>query len=1449
MALITFLLLPFIPARSQVHADFTMNIQAGCSPLVVHFTDASTGSDSLTYMWYLGEQQGTSTEQNPSATYVVPGVYNISLVVTHDGEKDSSDSKQILVYRNPVARFTSERLGCAPFNVAFTDQSIQGDGQLASWTWDFRTGETDTVQNPVKTFYNPGQYDVFLEITDVHGCKGSIDSLNYIDVVNPPVADFTISPPSACQVPASFSFNNSSVMQGPVTYNWDFGDGTSSADRDPAKTYNNYNSYQVKLTVTSNHGCSDDTVKTAYVSAVTASGILRQDGRTLSADDTICIGMIDFSNSSSGTDQVLWNFGDGTTSQSKFGFHEFVTAKTYIITLIASPGTECADTFRWNLLVEDIKADFTMSTDFSCMSPALVNFTDNSVNAVSWEWNFADGQQSFSQNVSHSYSLPPDTDQYLINEPVPFITSLTVKSPGGCKSTRQKTLTIKKPTALFRVDKSEGCIPLVVKFSDVSLSDQPVTNREWLFGDSQKSSGTVDTAIYSYASEGSFDSRLVITNSAGCRDTSPIIKINAGKILKPDFILSSNNVCQNEELTLLDNTPESELIQSWHYQVGGVDVDALPNEPDPVWTVHTDTGYLDVKLEVVSNGCHSDTVKKDILYNEGPLALFEYDFDCSLPYQYSFTNLSHGLESFEWDFGDGNVNSTDINPDNTYSSDGDYTVQLQVTKGSCSDVSEMVIPVREPNAVIWGDTSSCAGNGLRLTGKDSYGMVNYCSERYLWNFGDTTRQIRTNTDTVEHIYVHRGNYEIRLVTMFDNGCSDSSKQSLHVYQPYAGFIPDTLLGCSPFYVNFEDTSKADVHPIEKWQWTFEPGVDSVYQIMQPSIGHWFNHPGVFAVTLTVTDTMGCEGTASATVSTANPSAAFYAQKSEICLGEEALLFYSQQNIDSLFWEFDDGSDSREIARPVSHIYADSGFYNPSLTIYRFGCADSFTIQDPINVQLASAYFTVSDSFWNCYPKEITFTHEAAGQNIVSGVWNFGYGNTPPSGYSETKKFNYPKPGIYTASLNIITSFGCMDTFSRKIEITGPVGDFTASRYSACRYDQITFIIHDTSDVYDFEWDVGDGTAFLKGDTITHMYQQVGPFYPKLLLYGDSGNCRPPAVVDTILIAEVVADFTIPDTGLCSTYDLTLENTSRGNIVNSWNINNSIFTSGLNPVFSLEEGEYIVSLLVMDDIGCSDTTEKSFTVYPLPPVHIKNDTLICEGDMISIWVTGGDEVVWSPSDGLSSTSSYSPDASPDITTTYTAVVRSAESGCRNQDNVIIFVQQAPDITLHPSDTSIVIGQTIQVRADSLYDFSYTWTSSPVDARMSCINCAMPVLGPLDNTSYTLVVADTNQCFTESYYLNVLVEEKYRLELPTAFKPAGDPENAIVYVKGWGIMRLVEFRIYNRYGNEVFFTDDLNQGWDGTYKGKLQNTDSYAYTVTAVMWNGETITRKGTITLLR
>ena len=466
---------------------------------------------------------------------------------------------------------------------------------------------------------------------------------------------------------------------------------------------------------------------------------------------------------------------------------------------------------------------------------------------------------------------------------------------------------------------------------------------------------------------------------------------------------------------------------------------------------------------------------------------------------------------------------------------------------------------------------------------------------------------------------------------------------------------------------------------------------------------------------------------------------------------------------------------------------------------------------------------------------------------MSGTWDFGYNNSTAE-YGGEKRFNYPRPGEYIASLSIVTTYGCRDTADKHITITGPTGTFSIDPpgKKACRGDEIKLKIGETDNVYDFEWDLGDG-RILKGDTVTCTYARMGTLLPKLILYGDSGICIPPPVVDTIYIYEVIAGVKLPDSGYCEQYELQFSNISVGYTQNSWTFSNGVTSSEDEPVLQFSTGNYTLELLVLNDIGCSDTLTEAFIIHPLPDLVLSPDTLICAGDAAIIRASGGDMIRWSPAEGLSSTDNFTPVASPPVNTIYTAVSRFQATGCQNTGEIAIAVQQEPEITLRPyPDTTIIIGEIIHIYADSLDDVTYSW--SPIDW-LSCYACTSPVAQPLETTLYTLTLVDINHCFTKHYDLNVEVTEAYSLDVPTAFTPNGDGVNDVVFVRGWGIRKLVEFRIFNRWGNEVFFSDDLDHGWDGMYNGKIQNIDSYGYTVTVEMWDGKTQTKKGTISLLR
>ena len=186
------------------------------------------------------------------------------------------------------------------------------------------------------------------------------------------------------------------------------------------------------------------------------------------------------------------------------------------------------------------------------------------------------------------------------------------------------------------------------------------------------------------------------------------------------------------------------------------------------------------------------------------------------------------------------------------------------------------------------------------------------------------------------------------------------------------------------------------------------------------------------------------------------------------------------------------------------------------------------------------------------------------------------------------------------------------------------------------------------------------------------------------------------------------------------------------------------------------------------------------------------------------------------------------------------------GCTNSDSVYIKVQQEPNVTVSP-DTTIIIGETAYLWASSNQNnMSYTWLPN---IAITCLDCKEPDVMPLQTTEYSVYYEDSSGCFAENLYVLVTVLEEYTLDVPNAFTPNGDGVNDIVYVRGWGVKELLEFKIFNRWGQQVFITDDLKQGWDGTYKGIKQNMDTYAYYVKVKLWNNQEMEKQGTINLLR
>ncbi|HET7898155.1 MAG TPA: PKD domain-containing protein, partial [Flavisolibacter sp.] len=326
-----------VAAQKPVPA-FSADAVAGCSPMVVNFTDASTGKPT-SWSWDFGNG-ATSTLQNPSSTFFTPGTYTVTLTVSNaNGSQTETKTNYITVYAKPEVRFTAnDSVGCFPFPVQFTDASTATTGTVnTAWAWDFGDGTQSNQRSPKTKYTDAGNYTVSLKVTNDKGCWSSATKQSYIKVQGGLNTNFSFVNPPMCQPPFDVRFTNTTSGPGNVSYTWSFGDGTTSTQISPQHTYTTEGIYSVTLVSKSSEGCIDSLQKIDLLN-------LQNHKSAFSSPDTICVNdAVPFTNTSpASASSVLWSFGDGTTSNAINPVKTFTSTGTFTVRLIQTYGI-CAD--------------------------------------------------------------------------------------------------------------------------------------------------------------------------------------------------------------------------------------------------------------------------------------------------------------------------------------------------------------------------------------------------------------------------------------------------------------------------------------------------------------------------------------------------------------------------------------------------------------------------------------------------------------------------------------------------------------------------------------------------------------------------------------------------------------------------------------------------------------------------------------------------------------------------------------------------------------------------------------------------------------------------------------------------------------------------------------------------------------------------------------------------
>ncbi|HVI43519.1 MAG TPA: PKD domain-containing protein [Chitinophaga sp.] len=296
-----------------------------------------------------GYYRGPATDStgNFTPSLAGPGTHKIWYVFNTANGCVDSISSDIVVYPKPLAAFSSTPDICLGQNATITDNSTITGGTVTTWKWDFGNGNqaTNTNGTPFSiTYAKDTIYKVKLLAISDHNC--SSDTATAIVAVHPlPTAVFKL-PASVCMPDGTAKFENlSSVKDGvALTYQWNFGDGsTGSTDKDPVYKYTGYGPYDVKLTVTTVHGCTDFSTQKmeAFFDQPVANFSVQPDTLCQGTDNVFTDKSTDRTNA---INSWSWIFGDGTTSSDQNPVKKYTSPGEYGVQLIVKNRAGCTST-------------------------------------------------------------------------------------------------------------------------------------------------------------------------------------------------------------------------------------------------------------------------------------------------------------------------------------------------------------------------------------------------------------------------------------------------------------------------------------------------------------------------------------------------------------------------------------------------------------------------------------------------------------------------------------------------------------------------------------------------------------------------------------------------------------------------------------------------------------------------------------------------------------------------------------------------------------------------------------------------------------------------------------------------------------------------------------------------------------------------------------------------
>lgn len=989
----------------------------------------------------------------------------------------------------------------------------------------------------------------------------------------------------------------------------------------------------------------------------------------------------------------------------------------------------------------------------------------------------------------------------------------------------------------FKVDGSTATFTAIPKYPQYSYAQIKVTSGTHYL---EANEGFVATA-YGFGQLESYG------YAAGAN-----VKILKSKIeLKNSSINYSNNICLGQKAVL--NGSSQYTVKKWVWDFGDGTSDSVQNTTH----LYKDTGLYRVKMltyKTQYDGCQVfDSTIEYIRVTGVPKAKFTHTLNCVGDVLFTNTSEAPGNEKNDltvWNFHSGAAIYTPTAIKNYDTSGTFYVRMIARTEAWCYDTLIDSIRINPTPIAGFKTEKSCQRDSNHFVNLSTITSGNL--RDYKWHFGDGDSSALPSPS---HLYADSGYYRVSLQVISDSACIGIFTDSVYRYKNVTVDFAfrDTCAGQLLALTNQTDTG---IIRITKVLWKTSLGDSASTYHYSPT----FTNPNTVNITLVMEMDNYCVDSITKTTEVFPVQTTHYVHSS-LC-ANDSIRFLNQSAISkgsvSVYsWDLDNAGlffgDSVKVK------FNSAGIKKITLkTISDKGClgqvSDTFTLKD---IQLTKLSFKdmcpntsqIIKAIYNIYQDTVT-------------DWQWTYNSTFYLGDS-TLNLSESEPGKHELLLEVQTKNGCLASIKDSMLIfENPVASFSVN--PVCAMADFTpknnSYTKDNGVITAYQWTFNGNpvsTLFEPNfQTLAPGLQEIG-----LAVLSDKG------CMDTLKkLADVFplprVDFTLSDTCIGQTTSFT-DNSSivSGTLTNySWRFHDMSSAMGATATKTYPtEGVFIVTQIVTSALLCSDSISRQVTIYPLPRIDIspvkvdgcepftpdfKNNSSISTG-VISrydwIWGDGQSTTGFEPSHSYSNSGSYA-----------IKIIALSDRGCTDSlslsQNVTVYAKPVADFDFLPKQPSILESTLTftDLSSNDVVEWDWDLGDGTTDKAQNTSHTY------LDTGHYTILLKVTNgngcsDIATKSFFINPDIF----IYIPNAFTPNGDFVNDKFGVEGVvnGIKQF-QMSIYNRWGERIFYTNNPNEKWDGTYLGESLSQDAYAYTIQFLdFMETNFYTKKGAVHLVR